>query len=189
MTALPTKSLVRITAVALLAMGSLVACGADSDKVATEPTTTDAVGSTTVADNDTTSTTAASSTTSASLANPVTTTTTTGDGNPVTGEAVDNADKSWATTASAYRQKPGIQVRFTCPPKGSITTIWGSGPYSDDSPVCVAAVHAGLISLADGGKVVVKISGAKDSFSGSTAHGVTSDDYGAWGGSYTFVKA
>ena len=38
------------------------------------------------------------------------------------------------------------------------------------------------------GQVTVQITGAVDSFAGSTANGVTSSDYGSWGGSYNFVR-
>eukprot|EP00940_MAST-03C_sp_MAST-3C-sp2_P001490 g1490.t1 len=46
--------------------------------------------------------------------------------------------------------------RFECPPGCDTvsTSVWGDGPYTDDSSVCGAAAHAGAIpSLAEGGLV------------------------------------
>ena len=70
-------------------------------------------------------------------------------------------------------------------------TIWGTGTYTDDSPIAKAAVHAGHVSV--GGKVVIQLtkSGGLSSYAGSTRNGVTSSSYGSWSGSYTmtFVKS
>ncbi|HMX67245.1 MAG TPA: LCCL domain-containing protein, partial [Microthrixaceae bacterium] len=52
--------------------------------------------------------------------------------------------------------------------------------------VCTAAVHAGLITLAEGGTVNVEVAAGESSYTGSAAHGVTSSDYGAFDGSFTF---
>ena len=50
--------------------------------------------------------------------------------------------------------------------------IWGTGTYTDDSPVCIAAVHAGILSLDEGGAATVIIEPGADGYSGSTANGV-----------------
>lgn len=63
--------------------------------------------------------------------------------------------------------------------------VWGSGPYTDDSGICVAAVHAGVIGR-DGGDVSLSHSAGLDSYSGSTANNVTTRDYGNYGGSFDF---
>lgn len=64
--------------------------------------------------------------------------------------------------------------------------VWGSGPYTTDSRVCRAALHAGAIA-ADGGLIHVFPAPGEAAYRGSTANGVTSQDYGAWGGSFTVV--
>ena len=64
--------------------------------------------------------------------------------------------------------------------------MWGTDVYTDDSSVCSAAVHAGLITVEDGGKVVIEIAPAEEEYKGSDANGVESSDYGPWGGSFTF---
>lgn len=69
-----------------------------------------------------------------------------------------------------------------------MATIWGTGVYTDDSGVCVAAVHAGLLTFATGGTVTFDLLPGRDAYTGSEAHGVTSNDYGQWDGSLQFAK-
>lgn len=64
-------------------------------------------------------------------------------------------------------------------------TVWGTETYTDDSGICRAAMHAGVID-AEGGNVTVNIVGGLDSYTGSEANGVESRDYGAWSGSFEF---
>ncbi len=67
------------------------------------------------------------------------------------------------------------------------STVWGTDIYTDDSGVCVAAVHAGVISLAGGGvKVTAEV--GQDAYTGSARNGVTTSNYGAWSGSFTVDK-
>lgn len=63
-------------------------------------------------------------------------------------------------------------------------SVWGSSPYTSDSRVCRAAVHAGAIP-ATGGLIHVFPAPGEARYRGSIAHGVTSADYGAWGASFT----
>jgi hypothetical protein len=102
-----------------------------------------------------------------------------------------NADELWRMSASQHRGKIGQQFSYSCP---SITvmpsvTVWGSGTYTDDSSVCVAAVHAGLITATAGGSITIEITAGLASYSGSTQNGVTSSSYGSWDGSYVFPAA
>ena len=69
---------------------------------------------------------------------------------------------------------------------GPVGSVWGTGTYTDDSSICTAAVHAGVITPDDGGTVVIEIAPGQSSYQGSTAHGVTSNDYGEFGGSFRF---
>lgn len=62
--------------------------------------------------------------------------------------------------------------------------IWGTDVYTDDSQLSTAAVHAGVVQPGQKGLVRVTIVAPPQSFSGSTRHGVTSHDYGVWGGAY-----
>ncbi|WP_068279579.1 LCCL domain-containing protein [Aldersonia kunmingensis] len=90
----------------------------------------------------------------------------------------------WSADAQQYRGQDGGRASFACPPNGSLDTVWGSGYYTDDSSVCNAAVHAGVITREAGGTVIIEISPGMSSYQGSTANGVTSLDWGSWGGSF-----
>jgi len=94
--------------------------------------------------------------------------------------------ESWSKNLSDQRGHDGTRVTVACSPAGQPGSVWGSGPYTDDSSVCTAAVHAGLITLAKGGTVAAEIAPGESSYSGSTANGVTTSDYGTFGGSFTF---
>lgn len=94
--------------------------------------------------------------------------------------------QSWTRTASEYRGKDGTRVELQCSPDGTPGSVWGTGTYTDDSSVCTAAVHAGLITVAEGGKVTFVIAPGAASYRSSEANGVTSQDYGAYQGSFTF---
>ena len=64
--------------------------------------------------------------------------------------------------------------------------VWGTDVYTNDSRICVAAVHAGKITVAVGGRVTLEILPGKPSYVGSTRYGVGSSSYGAWTCSYQF---
>lgn len=98
------------------------------------------------------------------------------------------AGSGWGSDVKKLRGLNGQTFKFSCPAGGKLSTIWGTGVYTDDSSVCVAAVHAGLITLARGGTVTVRVQAGLSSYRGSTSRGVTSRGYGAWSGSYTFVR-
>jgi hypothetical protein len=100
---------------------------------------------------------------------------------------VTATDVTWTTTATAHRAENGMSFTYRCPAKtGNYRTVWGTDIYTDDSSICSAAVHAGMMTDA-GGVVAIQIMGRQDRFVGSPRNGVTSSNYGAWGGSYRFV--
>jgi hypothetical protein len=84
-----------------------------------------------------------------------------------------------------FRDKVGQTLAFevTGSDQG---TVWGTNPYTDDSPLAVAAVHAGVLRVGEKGVVRVTISPGRDSYTGTTHNGITSLPYGAWEGSYQF---
>jgi hypothetical protein len=67
-------------------------------------------------------------------------------------------------------------------------TIWGTDIYTDDSPVAVAAVHAGILRVGEQGIVRVTILPGRDSYKGSIRNGVISTDYARWDGSYSLER-
>ncbi|MDB5302065.1 MAG: blaR1 2 [Phycisphaerales bacterium] len=89
---------------------------------------------------------------------------------------------------SEYRDRVGQSFLFTT--TGSEDgTIWGHGVYTDDSPLAVAAVHAGLVKVGQQGVVRVTILPGQDSYTGSTQNGITSQPYGSFPGSYRVEPA
>jgi hypothetical protein len=77
-----------------------------------------------------------------------------------------------------------------CPQTISFTTVWGEPTsYTDDSDICTAAVHAGIVTAGAGGRITVTPREGQAAYQGSTANGVTTLPYGSWGGSYTITEA
>src|SRR3954447_2121026 len=96
----------------------------------------------------------------------------------------------WAATASTYRNWIGAQYEYNCPPNGKQTrTVWGRDVYTDDSSVCTAAVHGGLITFKKGGKVTIEMREGQSSYAASKRNGVQTTKYGPWGGSFIVVDA
>jgi hypothetical protein len=95
----------------------------------------------------------------------------------------------WSATAAAYRGQNGAHYVYTCPIYGVAASIWGTDIYTDDSSVCTAAVHAGLITLAGGGSVTIEIRPGQAAYTGSTRNRITSSSYPSWQGSFVLVGA
>jgi hypothetical protein len=60
--------------------------------------------------------------------------------------------------------------------------LWGSNPYTYDSSLATAAVHAGLLAPGQTGNIRILTNGTLPSYTGSTANGVTSAPYGSFCG-------
>lgn len=70
--------------------------------------------------------------------------------------------------------------------KGASTgTIWGAGIYTDDSPLAVAAVHAGVLKDGQDGVVRVTIQPGLPAYEGNLQNNLQSNPYGPFPGSYT----
>ena len=72
----------------------------------------------------------------------------------------------------------------TCGPYQSVTVmgkasgaVWGSGPYTDDSDLGAAAVHAGLIEVGETATLEISDVSYYQAFTGSTANGVTTQNW------------
>lgn len=90
-------------------------------------------------------------------------------------------------TATALRGS-GATVTCFCPASETQAgTVWGTDTYTDDSAVCAAARHAGVIG-SRGGSVTFTMQSGLAGFSGSVRNGVSSSNYGAWDGSFTFIE-
>ncbi|HYO87525.1 MAG TPA: LCCL domain-containing protein [Candidatus Limnocylindrales bacterium] len=80
--------------------------------------------------------------------------------------------------ARAIEGDVGTAVNVECP-ANCTGGLWGTGTYTDDSAICAAGVHAGVIP-ASGGQFSVTIAAGQDAYNGSTANGITSSDWGSW---------
>jgi hypothetical protein len=113
---------------------------------------------------------------------------------PTTTETTAVADDAairdaWALTAADHRSEDGEQFTYQCPAAAAIYfySVWGTDIYTDDSSVCTAGVHAGVITVEGGGDVVIEIRPGEDSYMATTANGVASADWGVWSGSFVVV--
>jgi len=104
------------------------------------------------------------------------------------GSAETAAPADWSSDSESYATTVGTRLYLSCPAGGTAQPVWGTDVYTDDSSVCTAAVHAGLITLADGGRVRIEIKASQNAYQGSTRNGVTSQSYGHWGGSFSFLR-
>lgn len=93
----------------------------------------------------------------------------------------------WDTSAYEWQGEIGRRITVTLPPGGAERTVWGDGVYTDDSSIGSAAVHAGLITFANGGTVTIEILEGREYYEGTTRNGITTRSYGWWGGSFAFV--
>jgi hypothetical protein len=102
---------------------------------------------------------------------------------------VPAASNPWSASAGAYRPWVGAIYEFDCPPGGKPYTVWGRDIYTDDSSVCTAAVHGGLITFKKGGKVKIQMRDGLSSYQASKRNGVTTRSYPAWPSSFIVVDA
>jgi len=99
-----------------------------------------------------------------------------------------------ATTSSRAEACPGTMTQFRgtstartcqCAPSAMKGSAWGTGVYTDDSGICTAALHAGVVGSA-GGTVTVVAAPGRASYQGTSRNGVTTSAYGKWKGSFYF---
>jgi len=67
--------------------------------------------------------------------------------------------------------------------------IWGTDIYTSDSPISIAAVHAGILKPGESGPVIVHVIEGQSHYEGSTRNGVTTRSYGSYGLSYMLEPA
>jgi hypothetical protein len=84
----------------------------------------------------------------------------------------------------------GERYRFHCPPgKPLPSRVNGSGPYTDDSSICSAAVHAGALHAKDGGDVAIEIRPGEARYAGSERNYIRSTAYERpWSGSFVVLR-
>lgn len=85
------------------------------------------------------------------------------------------------------RGKNGSRFTFRCPASQMVDAIYGTDVYTDDTRICLAGVHAGVISR-NGGILTIEIMPGQSSYSSSTKNGLTSKGWGEYQGSYRFIQ-
>jgi hypothetical protein len=103
--------------------------------------------------------------------------------------AVFNANDPIKGAIQALRGQPAssivVEVEGADPRSGH---VWGTDIYSDDSSVGAAAVHAGLLRPGEKGLIRVILLPGQVSYSGSERHGIKSENFGQWPGSFKLEK-
>ena len=70
----------------------------------------------------------------------------------------------------------------------SVGTVFGDNPYTSDSPISMAAVHAGIVAVGESAIIRLTQENGQFSFSGTTRNGVTSRSLDSWRSQYTLEK-
>jgi hypothetical protein len=94
-----------------------------------------------------------------------------------------NPAASLSSCPNNAKQAPATLTCVCSASQAASGTVWGSGVYTDDSSICRAARHAGIIP-ASGGAVRVDILPGQSAYTGSQANGVTTTPYGSWARSF-----
>ncbi|CAH1270202.1 CRISPLD1 [Branchiostoma lanceolatum] len=79
-----------------------------------------------------------------------------------------------------YRGRPIHCPRFYCPPACAsyqYARVYGTGTYTDNSSICRAAIHAGVLQDYAAGYVDVWAGKGRTSYRGSSQNGVTTESY------------
>ncbi len=96
-------------------------------------------------------------------------------------------EATWTTIATPHRDSVERSFQYRCPANGDLKAgIWGTVAYTDDSSICVAAVHAGQIGVAQGGVVTITIGPGYGNYVSTSRGGVISQPYGPWTASFSF---
>lgn len=97
------------------------------------------------------------------------------------------SDNPWRVSATRVRGQNGRAFSLLCPPGGSPGTVWGTSVYTDDSSICSAAQHAGVLNPMVGGPVTFYVRPGMPAYIGSPRNGVTTLNYGSYAGSFVFA--
>ena len=96
---------------------------------------------------------------------------------------------TWRANAVHWRGLDSAQRIVQCPGSRTGGLIWGRDVYADESAICPAAVHAGLIKVATGGAVTLRIERGREFYPGGVRHSVRSDSTAdKLNGSFSFPK-
>jgi len=88
-------------------------------------------------------------------------------------------------TGGEIKAEPGAVFRVSCPAGCNVEPrpIWGTDVYTNGSPVCVAAIHAG-VSSENGGEFTLVVEPGRPAYRGGKRNGIKSQDWGTDRGSF-----
>ncbi len=98
-----------------------------------------------------------------------------------------NELSSWDLELEDLKLEDGEAIILEFPAGGVSRTVFGTGTYSSHSSISNAAVHAGLISIQDGGSVTILVRNGLDYYAGSSRNGITSVMGGRSDRSFVFL--
>jgi len=78
-----------------------------------------------------------------------------------------------------------VGVEVTGVAQGS---VWGVNPYTTDSTIGMAAVHAGVLKAGETGVIKIKVKADLGAYAGSTQNGVTTGNWGPYQGCYEIIS-
>lgn len=102
-------------------------------------------------------------------------------------EIIETPDDAVASILPQCAVLPHGLETYACSCRGGQVSgsVWGAGPYTADSNICTAAIHAGLIG-ADGGDVtLIRIPGLEN-YAASTVNHVQTQAWKSFTSSFTF---
>lgn len=96
-----------------------------------------------------------------------------------------------APSTAASLTKRTVGEKYLLKVKGATTGgyVYGTGIYTIDSNIAMAAVHSGVLKSGESGIIKLTILGPQTSFTKSTKNGITSYTYGNYGSSYKVERA
>jgi hypothetical protein len=101
---------------------------------------------------------------------------------------VDRRPIAQACPANAGGFDVGARVQCGCSAEAAASgSVWGSGPYTGDSAICRAAVHAGAIR-GEGGMVRVRVTAGRNGYPASARNGVGANSWGSYAKSFEFDR-
>lgn len=106
-------------------------------------------------------------------------------GGPVGKSAAAPTIPNCPAAFTAMRGRSGV-LSCNCPQGAFSGEVWGSAIYTEDSAICRAALHAGVVGPMGGPVTLTAAQGCK-SYSGTTNNGVTTKAYGPWNASFYFT--
>ena len=105
----------------------------------------------------------------------------------------DTLSADLTSTLDGLKTQHPVEIGGTfavrCPAGAREATIWGTGTYTSDSAICVAATHAGALPGTEAGTVVVEVAPGLPAYEGTIRHGIASTAYPAWTLSFRFPDA